>query len=167
MSLLSVGRNAEATSQLVEATRDLTPEQKKKFEDARKGLLDTLTPWIPGDFVVSYGILLTSWAGMRRSFGWLLLVAGISAVAFVFLGAFAATGFKTKRSRRWNGLAVRAIVGALVSVYAAVAIPNSGWYDFKWFTDNELSVVVTAGIVVVFLVLALKGIQKRTGMKLS
>jgi hypothetical protein len=138
----------------------LSDADKKKLDDTRKSLLDTLAPWIPGDFVVSYGALLTAWTAIRRSFGWLLIVAIASAIVFVFGAAFAATGFKTPSDRPFLRLSVRALVGGAVAVAAATAIPNSGWYDFKWFVDNELACVVTAGIGAGILVLILKGFTK-------
>lgn len=176
MALMSLGRNvvlAEKAKELV-VTKGMTAEAiaelEKNIEDYRKGLLETLTPWIPGDFVVSYGVLLTAWSALRGSFGWLLVVAGASALAYVVLGAFAETGFR-KASDPSNGvkkgLVIRTIAGFLVSVYAAIAIPSSGWYQFKWFVDNELAVVVTAGVLVIILVLLLKGFQKRWQVSLG
>lgn len=176
MALLSLGRNVAIAENLqpvgpsVTDPTDVRSQTNKKLEDAQKTLLEALTPWIPGDFVVTYGILLTAWTGIRASFPWMLIVAAISAVSFVVLGAFAETGFKTKKD--WSDkvrkrLAIRTIVGFLVAVYACVAIPNSGWYQLNWFKDNELSVVVTAGVISAILILALKGFQKRVGYSLG
>jgi len=173
MSLLSVGRSAAVAAQLREVhseiSADAPDDTKKKLEDARKSLLDSLTPWIPGDFVVTYGTLLTTWTGMRASFAWLLILAAACAVTYIILGAFTLTGFvgPSGSASTMKSLAARTVVGFVVSVYAAVAIPNSGWYDFKWFSDHELQCVVTAAIAVVVVVSLLKGFQKRYGIQLG
>lgn len=176
MALLSLGRNVAIAEGLAPVDPGVTDpnvvrtETNKKLEDAQKSLLEALTPWIPGDFVVTYGVLLTAWTGVRASFVWMLIIAAISAITFVVLGAFAETGFKAKAD--WSDkakkrLLVRTLAGFLVSVYACVAIPNSGWYELDWFSDNELSVVVTAGVISAILILALKGFQKRLGYSLG
>ncbi len=170
MALLSLGRNvaiaAEHTSPVIAGDNvdEVRDNAQKKIEDARKGLLATLTPWIPGDFVVTYGLLLSAWKGMQGSFLWLLIVSFASAFAFVVVGAFSITGFKCKADRSAKvvkQLAIRTLAGAGVSLYAAAAIPNSGWYYFGWFRDNELAWVVTAGIIVVPVTLILQGTQKK------
>jgi len=170
MSLASVGRNtilAERITDIGEVgalTKDQVRERaNKRLEDARTDILSRLTPWIPGDFVVAYGVLLTAWTGMQASFTWLLIVAAASSVTFIVLGAFAETGFAKARDRSGKllrQLAVRTVIGFLVALYAAVAIPRSGWYEFGWFAQNETSVTVTAGIVVVIVVFLLRGFQK-------
>jgi hypothetical protein len=172
VSLLSVGRRLSAAQSLTPVTpgeeqtiEQVADEANTKIEDARKGLLDTLTPWIPGDFVVTYGLLLTAWDTMQESFEWLLAVALLCALTYVVLGAFAQSGFRATPGvtlPSFRGLIYRSIAGALVSVLAAIAIPTSGWYDFEWFRDNELSTVVTATLVAAALVLLLKGLQRRT-----
>jgi hypothetical protein len=174
MALISLGRNAMVAERADElppvggkTVNEVHNEANKKLEDARRGILDALTPWIPGDFVVTYGLLLTAWTEMRASFPWMLLVASLSAILFIVGGAFAETGFrrasdKSKKVR--NRLLARTLLGFVVSVYASVAIPTSGWYDFKGFADNELAWVVTASVLVSFLVLLLKGFQKRWGL---
>lgn len=173
MALMSVGRNAVVAENLGSidvSSGNMTPEDKQKLEDARKSILEAVASWIPGDFVVSYGILLTAWTTLRASFFWMLIIAAISSIAFVVLGAFGETGFKKATDRTVavrDRLVARTVVGFLVSVFASVAIPNSGWYDFKWFSDNELPVVVTAGVLVGLVVLALKGFQKRWGFPLG
>jgi len=172
MSLSSLGRNAVIAQSLgpVEGGSDAAAVKaaaNKKLAETRKSILDALTPWIPGDFVVTYGVLLTAWSEVRYSFEWMLLIAGVLALSFVVLGAFAESGFKavTKATRR--KLYSRTIVGFFVSVIASIAIPKSGWYDFKHFTDNELSWLVTAGIGVGAVVMLLRGIQIRTGIALT
>jgi hypothetical protein len=159
---MTLGRTAMAADAFDEATGPVTePADKEKVEAARKSLLDSLTPWIPGDFVISYGALLTAWARLRGSFPGLIIIAAASSGVFVYGAAFAETGFTTRKSRQWKRLSIRTAVGAVVSVLAAVAIPNSGWYDFKAFVDNELSWIVTAGIIVTAVIFVLKGAQKR------
>jgi hypothetical protein len=177
VALLSLGRNVVVAERVKpvgpagsQSADDVRDEANRKLEDARKSLLDTLTPWIPGDFIVTYGVLLTAWSRMRANFGWLLIIASVSAITYVVLGAFAETGFRraddrsTKVKQRLIG---RTIAGFVVSLYAATAIPTSGWYDFKWFSDNELSWVVTGGVLVVIVVFILKGLQKRLGFSLG
>ncbi len=44
---------------------------------------------------------------------------------------------------------------------------QGGWNRFSWFRDNQLSCVVTAGIIAGVLVMILKGFQKRTGIQLE
>lgn len=173
MSLLSIGRNAAIADMLHDVHSDVhgvasTPTTDK-LQDARKSLLQDLTPWIPGDFVVTYGVLLTAWSGMRASFGWLLVVAAAAAVTYVTLGAFAVTGFTGSAGSptAMRRLTVRTVVGFGVSVYTAVAIPNSGWYDFKWFADHELPCVVTAAAATIVVVSLLRGFQKRYGFQLG
>jgi hypothetical protein len=171
MSLASVGRNAVLADRVAlvddvgaKTAKEVKGEANDKLSDARKGLLNSLTPWIPGDFVVAYGTLLTAWEGLRASFVWLLIISAASAITFIVLGAFAATGFKGPKSatRKINRrLAVRTVIGFFVSIYAAFAIPRSGWYDFDWFSKNESAVVITAGVAVIIVVSVLKGLQKR------
>lgn len=170
MSLASIGRNAVLAERMTDMgevgalTGDEVRERaNKKLEAARTDILSRLTPWIPGDFVVAYGVLLTAWQGLQASFSWLLIVAALSAITFVLLGAFAETGFARPRDRSWKivrQLALRTVIGFLVAVYASVAIPRSGWYDFAWFAQNEQSVILTASIAVVVVVFLLKGFQK-------
>jgi hypothetical protein len=168
MSLISVGRNTVVAAELrrehgrppTDRSSDLAAEQEA--ERARqKALLDTLTPWIPGDFAVTYAALLTTWANLRGNFPWLVVIAIVSAVAFVFGGAFATTGFLGTDGATWRRLTVRTVIGAAVSVYAAAAIPNSGWRDFEWFTNNESSWIITATLVATGIVLVLRGFKKR------
>ena len=172
MSLAGLGRQAVASDPVVEPItkavinddderRMANAEVKTKVEKAQQDIIGGLTPWIPGDFVVTYGALLTAWAGMHGSFEWMLLVSGLAALVYVPLGAFAATGFKKLTSQQAKVLLRRTGVGFLVSVYAGVAIPNSGWRDFKWFTDHELEVTITAGILVVVPIMFLTGLEKR------
>lgn len=161
MSLMTVGRNTMIANRLQMDETRLSAEEKAKIDETRQSLLKSLTPWIPGDFVVAYGALLTAWSALRGSFPWLVIVSIVSAVVFVFGAGFAETGFRKKSDRPWARLGIRTAAGAIVSIYAAVAIPNSGWYDFRWFVDNELSWVVTASIVVTAVVFVLKGLQKR------
>ena len=176
MALMSLGRNVALAEEIepIDPTGksgdQVAAESKKKLEEAQKKLLDTLTPWIPGDFVVTYGILLTAWTRLRNSFLWLILVAALSAITYVVIAAFAETGFRGRAARSdkfKKRLFVRTVSGFLVSVLAAVAIPLSGWYDFKWFTDNELPWILTAGVIAGVAVLLLKGFQKRWGIVLS
>lgn len=180
MSLTTLGRNAVLDEKLKtiaaaplsgSASAEAKAEAKQKIDEARKSIIDTLTPWIPGDFIVTYGIFLTAWESLRGSFVWLLIVATGAALTYVVLGAFSATGFKQPANSQlgtpWNRLAGRTIAGFVVSVYAAVAIPNSGWYDFKWFRDNELAWVLTASVLVIVPVYVLKGLQKRLGISLE
>ena len=61
----------------------------------------------------------------------------------------------------------RTFIGFVVSVYASVAIPTSGWYEFKGFVDNELALELTASVLVGILVLVLKGFQKLLGLTLT
>jgi hypothetical protein len=142
-------------------------EADEKIANARKDILAALTPWIPGDFVVTYGLLLTAWTSLRASFEWMLGIAAVLALVYVVLGAFAETGFKgidnpTRRKLFW-----RTVIGFLVSVLASIAIPSSGWYDIKHFADHELSWLLTATILVAAVVMLLKGVQKRTGLDLA
>ena len=168
MALMTVGRMTSQDSALkLAANEEKDVERKKQLEEARKSLLEQLTPWIPGDFVITYGILLTAWTKVRNDFESLLLCSVGLAFGFVFLSAFAATGFTTARSRQWRKLTARSVVGAVVSLIAAIAIPNSGWYDFKAFSENELAWVVTASALVVFVIFFLKGLQKRYKWELS
>ena len=173
MSLVSIGRNAAIADQLRDIHNDVrgvaSDDTRSKLDDARKNLLDSLTPWIPGDFVVTYGVLLTAWKGMRSSFAWLLIVAAVAAISYIVLGAFSVSGFRGPSGSRaaMKGLAVRTVVGFGVSIYAAAAIPASGWYDFRWFSDNELACVVTASAGVAVVVSLLKGLQKRYGYSLG
>jgi hypothetical protein len=171
MALMSLGRYtaiAEEADHVGEVggrdAEDVRKDANKKIDDVRKDILGSLTPWIPGDFVVVYGTLLTAWSNIRESFFWLLIISAVAAFTFVILGAFSETGFRTKRQRSKavkQRLAARVTAGFLVSVFAAVTIPRSGWYDFDWFADNEQSCVLTAGIAVVAVVFVLKGLQKR------
>ena len=113
---------------------------------------------------MTYGLLLTAWGTFRASFVWLLVVSAVCAVGFVVLGAFAETGFKRARDRSpkvRQRLLVRTVVGFCVSVFAAVAIPRSDWYDFEWFAQNELAWAITASVITGFVVLILEGLQKR------
>lgn len=177
MALLSLGRNVVMAEKVegvasagVKDANAVREEANKRLDEARRGILDALTPWIPGDFLVIYGILLTAWPGMRASFRWMIVIAGFSALSFVVLGAFAETGFKKRsdRSRRARmRLTTRTIAGFFVSLYASVAIPMSEWYDFDAFADNELPWVVTASALVAIVVLALKGVQKRYDIPLT
>jgi peptidoglycan/LPS O-acetylase OafA/YrhL len=66
-----------------------------------------------------------------------------------------------------KALAIRTVVGFGVSVYAAAAIPLSGWYQWRWFSQHELACVFTAGVIVVVLAFVLKGFQKRLGVALG
>jgi hypothetical protein len=171
MALISLGRNVAVAARADEvptatnASADSVREEaNKKLEEARKSILDALTPWIPGDFIVAYGILLTAWTQLRASFLWMLVIAAACAVGFVIGGAFAETGFArpaNKSGKVASRLMARTLIGFLVAVYASVAIPTSGWYDFQWFVDNELASVVTASVLVTVAVLFLKGIQRR------
>ena len=169
MALLSLGRNVVIDERLRrpdlegDTADDVRKKVEDQLEDARKGLLHTLNPWIPGDFVITYGLLLSAWPLLRDSFIWLLVVAGGSAFTFVILGAFAATGFARRRDRSkkvWRRLLIRTGVGFTVSVYASVAIPMSGWREFSWFTENELAWLVTATALAAVIVMIMKGLQK-------
>jgi hypothetical protein len=75
----------------------------KKVASAKSDVEKSLTPWIPGDFIVVYGTLLTAWpATIPSSFRWLLVIASASAVVFVLGGAFS-TGLKSSERGRWQG----------------------------------------------------------------
>jgi L-lactate permease len=174
MSLSSLGRNAVIANALVPVTADDTRsaaeiklEADAKLASARKSILEALTPWIPGDFVVTYGVLLTAWTSVRASFEWMLVIAAALTVTYVLLGAFAESGFKNVDADTRKKLISRTIVGFFVSVVASIAIPESGWYDIKSFADNELSWLVTAGIGVGAVAMFLRGVQKRTGIVLA
>lgn len=177
MALVSLGRNVAVSERVrpvgsvgVKTAEEVREEANEKIDDARKGLLDTLAPWIPGDFVVTYGALLTAWSALRANFPWLLIISAASAFTYVVLGAFAETGFKNaadRSSKVKRKLLYRTIAGFGVSVCAAVAIPTSGWYDFGWFVRNELACIVTAGFLVVAVVFVLKGVQERFGVSLA
>ena len=135
----------------------------KKLGDARKGLADSLTPWIPGDFLVTYGTLLTAWDSLRGAFWMMVGLSVASAFAFVFLGAIAEAGWGTLAASSYAKLFWRALIGAAISVYASFALPNSGWYGFAWMRDNESSVVLTAGLGVALIVLFLKTLPRSLG----
>jgi hypothetical protein len=171
MSLMTVGRNAVVASQLApppqpppgETAEEKAARLEQQLAEARKSLLDTLTPWIPGDFIVAYSTLLTAVTALQSNFAWMMLLSAILSIVFVWGTAFSATGFKTPADRPFKRLTARTIMGFGVAVLAAVAIPSSGWYDFRWFADNQSSAVLTAGIVASALVLLLKGFQKLIG----
>ncbi|HYO60287.1 MAG TPA: hypothetical protein VEU29_00130, partial [Actinomycetota bacterium] len=154
-----------------QVSREAQAETEKKIEELRKSIIQTLTPWIPGDFVVTYGILITAWTSIESSFMWLLIIAAASALTYVVLGAFSVTGFKESDPAQArtlkNRLMMRTVAGFVVSVYAAVAIPGSGWHQFAVFRDNELAWLTTATVVVVVPVMLLKGLQKRLGISLE
>lgn len=188
MALLTLGRQAVRTETIargyqppgpaeVAATRDAAGDDldelagrladaEGRLEVARQDVLDRLTPWIPGDFLLVYGGLLTAWETMRGDFAWLLALAFGLAFAFVFGAAFASTGLKHPQDRPLLQLTVRAAVGGVVSLVAAAAIPNSGWYDFKGFRDNELPWVFTLSLLLGLFVFVLLGLQTLTGIKL-
>lgn len=170
MSLLTLGRTA-TTRDMAGDSSALTPEQqaevKRQVEAARKSLIGSMAPWIPGDFLVTYGALLTAWTSLRASFPWMVLLAVGLAFALVFGAAFSETGFKDPKDRVYKRLIIRSLVGAFAAVYACFAVPNSGWYDFAWFVDNELAVITTAGIGATLIVLLLKGIERSSGMLLQ
>jgi hypothetical protein len=145
---------------------------QNRLDVAQQQILDRLTPWIPGDFLVVYGGLLTAWTTLRKDFPWLVGLAFGLAFAFVFGAAFATTGFRknvptVQLDVPIVQLLVRSVVGGAVSLAAATAIPNSGWYDFKGFVDNELSWVFTVSLLLGLFVLILLGLQKLTGIKLQ
>ena len=171
MSLSSLGRNAVVAQRLSmvgptgsRSAQEIKEEADTKLANARKGILESLAPWIPGDFVVTYGVLLTAWHDVRSSFLWMLVIAALLTLMYVVLGAFAESGFKNLTSKTKRRLVWRSIVGFLVSVFASIAIPNSGWYDIKRFSDNELPWLVTAGIAAGALAMLLKGVQKWSGI---
>lgn len=156
-----------AAKEELKKAKDELAKVKADVANARSNLLTSLTPWIPGDFVVSYGVLLTAWSSVQSSFPWLLVSAGGAALIFVLLGNFAETGFRGVTRRQWGSLMLRTVVGFGVALLAAAAIPRSGWYDFGWFARNETGVVLTAtGVVLVPVVLILKGLSKATDVKL-
>ena len=171
MSLTALGRYAAVPDDVdhVGGVAGRSPEElkedaNKKIDEVRRDIVGSLTPWIPGDFVLVYGTLLTAWATVRESFPWLLIISAASAFTFVVLGAFSDTGFRTKAQRSGaviRRLTARVIAGFFVSVIAAVTIPRSGWYDFGWFARNEQSWILTFSILVLAIVLVLKGLQKR------
>lgn len=169
VALSSLGRNTVIADRVqlvnlasLQGDEAAKKEAQDRIDNARKDILGALTPWIPGDFVVTYGILLTAWPDLRNSFTWLLIISALSAMVFVILGAFAESGFKPKLSRHAKlRLLWRTVAGFAVSVYAAAAIPRSGWYDFEWFSKNEQACVLTAGVLTVAIVFILKGLQKR------
>lgn len=189
MALLTLGRQAVRTEAIardhppveqaeIDAARDAAggnadqlatslAQAERRLDVARQDVLDRLTPWIPGDFLVIYGGLLTAWETIRANFVWLLSLAFALAFAFVFGAAFASTGLKRPQDRPILQLTVRSVVGGVVSLAAAVAIPNSGWYDFKGFRDNELAWVFTVSLVLGLFVFVLLGVQKLTGFKLQ
>lgn len=140
---------------------------ESELATARADLLEQLAPWIPGDFVVVYGALLTAWAAIRNDFLWLIVVAVASAIVFVIGSAFADQGLKGVKEKR-SPLLMRTLVGIPICVLAALAIPNSGWSQFEWFVNNEASVVLTASVVgIVPIAYLLRGISKSTGVKLT
>ena len=140
---------------------------KAELENARQNLLASLAPWIPGDYLVVYGILLTAWPRFRGNFPGLLIVAVTSSIVFK-IGVDFADGRAPGVKQHLRSIAFRTLIGIFVCVYAAVAVPNSGWYDFKWFVDNEAEVVMTAaGVVIIPVVFVLKGLQKTTSVKLT
>jgi hypothetical protein len=167
MSLMTVGRNAVLIEQLKQdPPAGETPEQRaerEKREAAQKLLLDQLSAWIPGDFIVAYTTLLSSWSQLQANFRWLLVIAAISSFVFVWGTAFSTSGFKTAKDRPFVRLTVRTVLGFVVAVYASAAIPTSGWYDLDWFADNQTSVIATAAVISAGLVLFLKGFQKLMG----
>jgi hypothetical protein len=168
MALLTVGRRvSQGDVMKVAVAAEQDPARRKALEDARKSLLEQLTPWIPGDFVVTYGTLLTLWGTFRASFAWLVVWALALSFSFVFIGAFAATGFTTRASRRWSALIARTIIGGVVSLVAAIAIPSSGWYDFADFVENEARWVASAALLIGVFIGVLKGLQKRYNWALS
>ena len=141
---------------------------KQELEDARKNLLASLAPWIPGDYIVAYGVLLTAWTSLRNDFPALLLITAAAAVVLVVGSAFAETGFKGTTKKQARELTVRTVIGFAVSIFASVAIPTSGWYDFAFFRDNEASIILTASAVAIIpVLLILKGLNKATGIKLT
>jgi hypothetical protein len=160
----AVGAAADRASEKVVEVTDSTVtstvnDANKKLADARQGIATTLAPWIPGDFLVIYGTLLTAWTGLRADFYWMIALSVLSAFLFVFLGAIAESGFVKDQGFYW-GLLLRAVIGAGACIYACFAVPNSGWYDFGWMRDNETPVVLTAGTCLSAVVLILKTVQK-------
>ena len=171
MALISLGKNAAmlerlspplsipdgASAELLAVREDANDKIKKTKGDIQK----SLTPWIPGDFLVTYGTLLAVWTVMQNNFRWLLVIAIGSAIAYVWLGAFSVTGFKDFSGPLVKKLVVRSIVGAILSILVAATVPLSGWYQLAWFKNNESAVIATLGIVTGLVVLLLTGLKMR------
>lgn len=84
------------------------------------------------------------------------------------IGAAFADGGAAGVKQELRSIVFRTVIGIVVCVYAAIAVPNSGWYDFRWFVENEAAVVLTAaGVVIIPVIFVLKGIQKSTNLNLT
>jgi hypothetical protein len=81
MDTLAATDPAVVQPELEEAKVELA-EAEKELEKARHNLLTSLAPWIPGDYLIVYGILLTAWSRLRGNFPALLLVAVASSIVF-------------------------------------------------------------------------------------
>ncbi|MFC5175355.1 hypothetical protein [Nocardioides taihuensis] len=172
MALVSLGKNAAllastappadlAAGAQPEAVRAAQEDASSKLKKTRGDIQKSLTPWIPGDFLVSYGALLTAWTGLQSNFWGMVIVTAATVIVFVWAGAFSldeGTNWSKKLAGR---LAGRSLIGFVVALVAAATIPKSGWYEFSWFSNNEQSVLTTLGILTGALVLVLTGLKMR------
>lgn len=172
MALVSLGKNAALLAFTApkpsppdgasdDVVRAVEQDAARKLGKARGDIQKSLTPWIPGDFLVTYGALLTAWTAIQGDFVWMLIVTGASVVVFVWAGAFSLDGGKNWTGDLIKRLVGRSVVGFVVSLVAAATIPRSGWYEFAWFADHEQSVLTTLGIATGALVLVLTGLKVR------
>lgn len=148
----------QAVVQQVAAVQQAANDSIKK---TRGDIQKSLTPWIPGDFLVTYGTLLAAWDALRNDFLWMVILSIIIGVVFVWGGAFSMDGFRQFSRKLAGKLTGRTLVGIVVSLIAAATVPTSGWYQLKLFQDHETSVLTTLGVLVGVLVLVLTGLKMR------